>query len=216
MTYGQVAVQTFEKSDLWMFDAARLARVTVADLDAQDLATRCLAGFYDSAEGSSDWEAGLGSCEHALQMDNRNVIALSLITFKYILPAVKIQSTDPEAKAAIRQADKFASRALAIDPNYYWDHAAKAAGLLAQRRPDAAIAELERSLAPKPDFAPGSVLLWDEFIGKFRFLVSIGFLPRRKNDLFVLNLFVRNQTEEVRDAVQSGPSFVIGLDDVPR
>jgi len=52
-----------------------------------------------------------------LQMDNRNVIALSLMTFKYILPVVKIQSTDP--KAAIRQADEFASRALAIDPNYY-------------------------------------------------------------------------------------------------
>jgi hypothetical protein len=91
---------------------------------------RCLAGFYDSAEGSSEWEEALGSCEHALQMDNRNAIALSLMTFKCILPVVKIQSTDP--KAAIRQADEFASRALAIDPNYYWAHAAKATVLLAQ------------------------------------------------------------------------------------
>jgi len=98
-------------------DAARLARTTPGNLDAQDRAMGCLAGFYDSAEGSSEWEAALGSCEQALQMDNRNVIALSLMTFKYILPVVKIQSTDP--KAAIRQADEFASRALAIDPNYY-------------------------------------------------------------------------------------------------
>jgi adenylate cyclase len=114
-------------------DAARLARTTPGDLDAQDLAMRSLAGFYDSAEGRSEWEAALGSCEHALQVDNRNVIALSLTTFKYILPVVKIQSTDP--KAAIRQADEFASRALAIDPNYYWAHAARATVLLAQKRP---------------------------------------------------------------------------------
>jgi adenylate cyclase len=147
-------------------DAARLARATPGDLDAQDLAMRCLAGFYDSAEGSSEWEEALGSCEHALQMDNRNVIALSLIPFRYILPVVKIQSTDP--KAAIRQADEFASRALAIDPNYYWAHAAKATVLLAQRRPDAAIAELERSLALNPGFAPAYIplALANNFVGQ--------------------------------------------------
>jgi adenylate cyclase len=147
-------------------DAARLARVTPGDLDAQDLAMRCLAGFYDSAEGSSDWEAALGSCEHALQMDSRNVIALSLITFKHILPVVKLQSTDP--KAAVRQADEFASRALAIDPNYYWAHAAKATVLLSQKRPDAAIAELERSLALNPGFAPAYIplALANNFVGQ--------------------------------------------------
>jgi adenylate cyclase len=33
-------------------DAARLARTTPGNPDAQDLAMRCLAGFYDSAEGA--------------------------------------------------------------------------------------------------------------------------------------------------------------------
>jgi adenylate cyclase len=147
-------------------DAARLARITPENLDAQDLAMRCLAGFYDSAEDSSEWEAALGSCEHALQMDSRNVIALSLMTFKYILPVVKIQSTDP--KAAIRQADEFASRALAIDPNYYWAHAAKATVLLAQKRSEAAIAELEQSLALNPSFAPAYIplALANNFLGQ--------------------------------------------------
>ena len=147
-------------------DAARLARTTPGNLDAQDLAMRCLAGFYDSAEGSSEWEAALGSCEHALQMDSRNVIALSLLTFKYILPVVKIQSTD--LKAAIRQADDFASRALAIDPNFYWAHAAKATVLLAQKRPDAAIDELERSPALNPSFTPAYIplALANNFVGQ--------------------------------------------------
>jgi adenylate cyclase len=147
-------------------DAARLARTTPGNLDAQDLAMRCLAGFYDSAEGSSEWEAALGSCEHALQMDSRNVIALSLMTFKYILPVVKIQSSDP--KAAIRQADEFASRALAMDPNYYWAHAAKATVLLAQKRPEAGIAELEQSLALNPSFAPAYIplALANNFLGQ--------------------------------------------------
>jgi TolB-like protein len=147
-------------------DAARLARITPGNLDAQDLAMRCLAGFYDSAEGGSEWEAALGSCEHALQMDSRNDIALSLMTFKYILPVVKIQSPDP--KAAIRQADEFASRALAIDPNYYWAHAAKATVLLAQKRPEAAIAELEQSLALNPSFAPAYIplALANNFLGQ--------------------------------------------------
>jgi adenylate cyclase len=147
-------------------DAARLARTTPGNLDAEDLAMRCLAGFYDSAEGSSEWETALGSCEHALQLDSRNVIALSLMTFKYILPVVKIQSTDP--KAAIRQADEFASRALGIDPNYYWAHAAKATVLLAQKRPDAAIAELERSLALNPSFTPAYIplALANNFVGQ--------------------------------------------------
>jgi adenylate cyclase len=95
-------------------------------------------------------------------MDSRNVIALSLMTFKYILPVVKIQSSDP--KAAIRQADEFASRALAIDPNYYWAHAAKATVLLAQKRPEAAVAELEQSLALNLSFAPAYIPLHSQII----------------------------------------------------
>jgi adenylate cyclase len=77
------------------------------------------------------------------------------MTFKYILPVVKIQSTDPTV--AIRQADEFASRALAIDPNYYWAHADKTTVPLAQKRPDATIAELKRSLAVHANFTPAYI-----------------------------------------------------------
>ena len=71
----------------------------------------------------------------------------------YILPVLDAQSTDPQA--AIRQADELVSRALAIDPNDYWAHLAKAWVLMAQNRHEEAIVEAERSLALNPSFIDG-------------------------------------------------------------
>ena len=45
------------------------------------------------------------------------------------------------------------------------------------------------------------VIPWDEFISKFRLLIPIGFLPRRKIDFLVGDCFISNQAEEMRDAV---------------
>jgi tetratricopeptide (TPR) repeat protein len=89
-------------------------------------------------------------CERALQIDNRNAIALTFMSLKSLIPVLDIQSTDP--KAAIRQADELISRALAIDRNFYWARFAKGYVLVTQKRFDEAIAELEQTLALSPSF----------------------------------------------------------------
>ena len=83
-------------------DAARIARTPPANLDAQDLALQCMAGVIPSLmiEGSNP---AYGFCERAVQMDERNAIALTFLSLKYIAPVLEMQSTDPQA--AIRQAD---------------------------------------------------------------------------------------------------------------
>jgi tetratricopeptide (TPR) repeat protein len=78
------------------------------------------------------------------------VIALAHLALKYILPVLRGQSTDREAD--IRRADELASRALAIDPNYYFAHHAKAHVLSIQNRHEEAIVKEERSLALNPSF----------------------------------------------------------------
>jgi tetratricopeptide (TPR) repeat protein len=60
------------------------------------------------------------------------------------------QSIDREADT--RRADELASRALAVDPNSYHAHQAKAR--LAQRRIEEAIVEARRSLSLNPGFIP--------------------------------------------------------------
>jgi adenylate cyclase len=99
-------------------DAARVQQTRPGNLDAEDLAGRCKAAFYSAPTLSKEWEGAFALCRQALQMDDRNVNALGLMAFWYILPVIEAQSDDPQA--AIRQADELASRAIAIDPNDYW------------------------------------------------------------------------------------------------
>jgi adenylate cyclase len=131
-------------------EAARVQRTRPGNLDAEDLAMRCEVGIYDSVPGSDEFTAALSLCDHALQIDNRNVFALTGMTFRYITPVIFAQSRDPQGD--IRQADEFVSRALAIDPNSYWAHFAKAYVLMGQNRTQEAIVEGERSLALNPSF----------------------------------------------------------------
>jgi tetratricopeptide (TPR) repeat protein len=110
--------------------------------------------------------AGFSFCERALQIDGRNVIALSRLAMKYVLPVLRGQSTDREAD--IRRADEFASRALAIDPNYYMAHHAKAHVLSVQNRHEEAIVEEERALALNPSFIEAYFTLCQDnfFLGR--------------------------------------------------
>ena len=72
------------------------------------------------------------------------------MTLRYIFPVVEAQSRDPQTD--IRRADELVSRALVIDPNYYFAHFAKAYVLMAQGRTREAVIEGERSLALNPSF----------------------------------------------------------------
>jgi adenylate cyclase len=132
-------------------DAARVQYARPGNLDAEDLAMRCEVGVYNSfVPGSDEFTAALSLCDHALQIDNSNVFALTGMTFRYITPVILAQSRDPHGD--IRQADEFVSRALAIDPNSYWAHFAKAYVLMGQNRTQEAVVEGERSLALNPSF----------------------------------------------------------------
>jgi adenylate cyclase len=132
----------------FQFIAAGIAsgdRTRPGNLDAQDLALRCIGVFY---KGPASWATAASLCDRALQIDPRNVPALSQLAWFIIFPVVIAQSDDPIA--ATRRADELISRALAVDPNYDAAHVTKAWVLMAQNRHEEAIVEAERSLALNP------------------------------------------------------------------
>jgi adenylate cyclase len=147
-------------------NAARVARTHPDDLDAEDLAMRCEAVLVNTQTGSDEEERGYNLCERALQRDERNGKALVNLSFKFINQVLTVQSQDREAD--IRRADELVSRALAIDPNAYAAHHAKALVLLTQKRFDEAIVEAERSLTLNPSFvnAYSDLCLANSFLGR--------------------------------------------------
>jgi adenylate cyclase len=131
-------------------EAARVERARPSNLDAEDLAMRCQAGFDNSTQGSEDMEAAYDLCERALQIDARNVLALSITAFRYAVAVVRGVSAHPQAD--IQRADDLVARALAIEPDNYRAHDAKSLTLIAQKRPDEGLVEAERSLELNPSF----------------------------------------------------------------
>ncbi|HZB89931.1 MAG TPA: tetratricopeptide repeat protein, partial [Stellaceae bacterium] len=119
-------------------------------LTAEDLAMRCSAGYTDATRGSKEQAAALDFCAQALRIDGRNVRALSLLAVGTIERVLELQSSDRDAD--IRHADELVSRALAVDRNAYFAHAAKAEVLLAEKRFDEAILEAEQALELNPAF----------------------------------------------------------------
>ena len=138
-------------------DAARVTRARPGNLDAEDLALRCEAGMYNSPGGSAEFTSAFDLCDRALHIDNGNVFALTGMTLRYIVPVIEAQSSDPQAD--IRRADELVTRALAIDPNFYAAHFAKAFVFVAQGRTQEAVAEGERSLALNPSYINAYVAL---------------------------------------------------------
>ena len=146
-------------------DAARVTRTRPGNLDGEDLALRCQAGIYNSV-GPAEFAAAFSLCDRALNIDNGNVLALSILAMMHIIPVVEARSTDPQAD--IRQADELVSRALALDPNFYAAHFAKAYVLMGQNRTQEAVIEGERSLALNPSFIEAYVALCaaNNFLGR--------------------------------------------------
>ena len=147
-------------------DAARVTRARPGNLDAEDLALRCEAGMYNSPGGSAEFTAAFDLCDRALHIDNGNVFALTGMTLRYIVPVIEAQSSDPQAD--IRRADELVTRALAIDPNFYAAHFAKAFVFVAQGRTQEAVVEGERSLALNPSYINAYVALCsaNNFLGR--------------------------------------------------
>jgi TolB-like protein/Tfp pilus assembly protein PilF len=138
--------------ELAVVEAARISRARPASLDAEDMAVRGEAIFLAHGVYRGEAEAGFKLCERALEIDPNNVRALSILADKFASRVTGWQSTDREAD--ILRADELASRALRSDSNSYHAHQARARVLLAQGRPEEAIAAAQRSLKLNPGFIP--------------------------------------------------------------
>lgn len=126
-------------------DAARRARVISDNPDAEALALRAEALFltYGISQRRETSEYLL-LCEDALQLDPRNVRALSILALSLAVTARLIGSDDLQAD--MLRADDLASRALGVDPDNSLAHHARAAVLLNQGHIDDAIVADERAL----------------------------------------------------------------------
>ena len=125
----------------------RVKRTRPGNLDAEDFAMRCLSQLIRSTD-FEDVATIISPCQRALQIDDKNVLALSWTAIMTIFPVTISQSGDPAT--ATKLADELASKALAIDPNYSVAHSAKALVLMAEGRHEEAIVEAERSVALNP------------------------------------------------------------------
>jgi TolB-like protein/Flp pilus assembly protein TadD len=129
-------------------DVARNQRLRPGNLDAEDLALRCRSEwqqfFYDAAKV----QAAYGLCDQALKLDERNVTALGMLAFKWILPVLFLKSADPASD--IRQAGDFVSSALAVDPEDPMAHLVRAWIFGSQGNFEAQQVEAERIISTNP------------------------------------------------------------------
>jgi tetratricopeptide (TPR) repeat protein len=148
-------------------EAARLKRKTAANSDAEDLALQCAAGQWKAGSIGKEADAAYALCEQALAVDPNNVRALTALGWKFVWLAQVGVSGDP--KGDLKRADELESRALALDPDWTWPHAAKGFILRAQGRTQEAVPEDERALALDPSNVGAlSNLGWDYIVlGQF-------------------------------------------------
>jgi tetratricopeptide (TPR) repeat protein len=90
-------------------------------------------------------DAGYQLCEQALQIDQKNVLALTLLSLALSYRVINFASSEPQAD--IRRADELASLAIEFDPDFFLTHIAKASVLLPQGRYRDAIDAYQRALS---------------------------------------------------------------------
>ena len=148
-------------------EAARLKRTPAANRDAEDLALQCHAGQWKAGSIGKEADAAYALCEQALAIDPNNVRALMALGVKFFMPAALGVSGDP--KGDLERADELASKALALDPDWTWNHDLKGDILRFQARYQEAVAEHERALALDPSNVDAAASLgWDYVIlGEF-------------------------------------------------
>jgi TolB-like protein/DNA-binding winged helix-turn-helix (wHTH) protein/cytochrome c-type biogenesis protein CcmH/NrfG len=138
--------------ELAAVEAARIPREQGASQSAEDLALHGEAIFLRYGPSRDESEAAFDLCERALKLNPNNVRALCILAEKFGTRVTGMQSIDRESD--VRRADELASRALAVEPNSYHAHHAKARILIGQKRAEEAMIEAERSLRLNPSFIP--------------------------------------------------------------
>jgi adenylate cyclase len=134
--------------------AAQLELAHPEDPDAEVLAMRAEAVFLGQGiVGGEETGACVRLCKAALERDSGNIRALSVLGNALAVQPRLGLSADPEG--TMRQAEEVVERALAINPNHYLVHHAKARILVARHSPEEAIVETERALELNPaDIGP--------------------------------------------------------------
>jgi TolB-like protein len=152
--------------ELAKLEAARILRSKHASINPEDLARRGEAIFLRHGPNRDEAESGYELCERAIAADPCNARALSILAEKFATRVTASQSTDRDAD--LRRASELISRALASDPDFYYARHANARILMAQRRPEQALVESERSLALNPSFIPAYqiVCMTNTFLGR--------------------------------------------------
>lgn len=147
-------------AELVLADSRRSLLPGAASLDAEDLAMQCEAAWFSQ---SAEIDApSLQPCEQALRMDPRNVRALVRLATYHANRVSRVQS--PDSRADLARARELVERALAVAPDDYAAHCAKAVVLEGERRIREAIAAAERCLALNPSHAAAyRVLAIDHF-----------------------------------------------------
>jgi tetratricopeptide (TPR) repeat protein len=87
-----------------------------------------------------------------LQIDGKNVLALSIAAAGYAARAIHGLSADYQAD--VRRAQDLVARAVSLEPGSYRTHYAKAYILNTQKRYEEGSVEAERSLADNPSYIP--------------------------------------------------------------
>jgi TolB-like protein/class 3 adenylate cyclase/Flp pilus assembly protein TadD len=139
--------------DLRLSDAefARLRRTPAANPDAEDLALQCGVATRAGPIGK-EADAAYALCEQALAIDPNNVRALNALGWKF--QNLVQAGVSSNRKGDSERADEFASKALALDPDWTWNHVLKGNILRFSGRTEEAVPENERAFA----LAPSNVL----------------------------------------------------------
>ena len=136
--------------ELAAVEASRVSRAHPENVDADQLAMQCEAGYLRSGALRAVVST-YTLCERALEMDGRNVRVLAILAIRSLARVINFANDDPESE--LRRADDLTARALSLDPNNYLAHYARAL-FLAFERPDEAIVEADQALALNPSFLP--------------------------------------------------------------
>ena len=90
-------------------EASRVARAHPENVDAEELAMQCEAGYLRWGVTVNIAQPAFALCERALEMDARNIRALAILGVRSEARAAILLSDDP--KAELRRADEFTARA---------------------------------------------------------------------------------------------------------
>jgi adenylate cyclase len=127
---------------------ASLNRTPAANRDAEDLALQCFAGARKAGWVGKEADAAYTLCEEALALDPNNVRALKSLGDRFLTRWQAGASSDP--KGDLERADKFVSKALALDPDWSAPHRMKGNILRFQGRTEEAVSADERALVLDP------------------------------------------------------------------